>query len=70
MSKSGVNNCATCRYSQYEHGDGHCYMFRNEPEGVCMQHTGHAQADADLAAALAAVLGDDVFDAMLKTRQP
>lgn len=33
------NNCSTCDHSQ-DRDDGHCYMFRNEPEGVCMQHTG------------------------------
>lgn len=32
------NNCATCRHKAYPEG-GFCYMFRNEPEDVCMQHT-------------------------------
>lgn len=32
------NNCATCRHKQHPDG-GHCYMFRVEPEGVCMKHT-------------------------------
>jgi hypothetical protein len=36
----GTNNCATCDYSKYEHEGGHCYMFREEPQGACMQHTG------------------------------
>lgn len=33
-----VNNCATCDYKKHPDG-GHCYMFRTEPEGVCMKHT-------------------------------
>jgi hypothetical protein len=33
------NNCAACDYSKYPHEGGHCYMFRNEPDGVCLQHT-------------------------------
>lgn len=33
------NNCSTCEYIQNPDG-GHCYMFRDEPEEVCMQHTG------------------------------
>jgi hypothetical protein len=39
---SNPNNCKTC-----EHGrpprkpeDGHCYMFKDAPTEVCMQHTG------------------------------
>ncbi len=36
------NNCATCEYSQLNGNreKGHCYMFRDEPTDVCMQHTG------------------------------
>ncbi|MDR6421302.1 hypothetical protein J2801_003590 [Paraburkholderia phenoliruptrix] len=33
------NNCATCNHKQNPDG-GHCYMFRDEPTDVCMQHTG------------------------------
>lgn len=33
------NNCATCDHKRRPDG-GHCYMFRNEPTEVCMQHTG------------------------------
>jgi hypothetical protein len=32
------NNCATCDYKKHQDG-GHCYMFRTEPEDVCMKHT-------------------------------
>lgn len=36
------NNCQTCEYSQLNGNreKGHCYMFRDEPTEVCMQHTG------------------------------
>lgn len=33
-----MNNCATCDHKKRPDG-GYCYMFRKEPEGVCMQHT-------------------------------
>lgn len=33
------NNCTTCNHKQNPDG-GHCYMFRDEPDDVCMQHTG------------------------------
>lgn len=40
------NNCETCDYKHMKSpdqadDDGHCYMFRDEPTEVCMQHTGH-----------------------------
>lgn len=35
------NNCASCEHKKRPEG-GHCYMFRTEPEGICMQHT-HAR---------------------------
>ena len=35
------NNCSTCKYKAMDDGEGgHCYMFRDEPSDVCMQHTG------------------------------
>ena len=35
------NNCNTCYYKLVaEADDGWCYMFRNEPNEVCMDHTG------------------------------
>jgi len=35
------NNCNTCYYKLVaEDDDGWCYMFRNEPNEVCMVHTG------------------------------
>ena len=43
----GVNNCSTCDYKRHPDG-GHCYMFREEPEGVCMQHTMRRVSAADL----------------------
>jgi hypothetical protein len=33
------NNCLTCDHHQNPDG-GHCYMFRDAPTEVCMQHTG------------------------------
>lgn len=33
------SNCSTCDHKAYPDG-GHCYMFREEPEGVCYSHTG------------------------------
>ena len=32
------NNCSTCDHIKNPDG-GHCYMFRTEPDEVCMQHT-------------------------------
>jgi hypothetical protein len=32
------NNCAACDHKQHPDG-GHCYMFKDEPKEVCMQHT-------------------------------
>lgn len=34
-----MNNCEKCQHSKNPQG-GHCYMFKSEPEGKCMQHTG------------------------------
>ena len=37
------NNCSTCEYNHITTHDGspdeHCYMFKDEPTGVCAQHT-------------------------------
>jgi hypothetical protein len=33
------NNCETCDHKKNPDG-GHCYMFRETPTEVCMQHTG------------------------------
>lgn len=40
-SVGNPNNCDTCRWKLQPDG-GHCYMFRDEPKEVCMQHTGRA----------------------------
>ena len=32
------NNCETCDHKKHPDG-GHCYMFRTEPDEVCMIHT-------------------------------
>lgn len=31
--------CAGCRHLNSQEPSQHCYMFRNEPESACMQHT-------------------------------
>lgn len=33
-----LNNCQACEHRANPQG-GHCYMFREEPQGVCYQHT-------------------------------
>lgn len=35
---SNPNNCSTCEWKKTPQG-GWCYMFRDEPNEVCMQHT-------------------------------
>lgn len=46
------NNCSTCDYKEMrgsEHDPTlHCYMFRDEPDEQCMQHTGHREHDLKL----------------------
>ncbi len=39
---SNPNNCETCKYHPDPDATGHCYMFRDEPTDVCMQHSGRA----------------------------
>lgn len=36
---SNPNNCETCDYMHYEHDGLHCYMFKDAPSDVCLQHT-------------------------------
>lgn len=31
------SDCENCRHKQHPDG-GHCYMFRNKPEGNCAQY--------------------------------
>ena len=49
------NNCATCDHKRNPQG-GWCYMFRSEPERVCLCHTAHRGMNAmeaiDLLAAM------------------
>ncbi len=37
------NNCSTCKHSaqKSQGSNGHCYMFKDSPKSVCMQHTGN-----------------------------
>jgi hypothetical protein len=37
---SNPNNCETCKYHPDPDAEGHCYMFRDAPTDVCMQHSG------------------------------
>lgn len=32
------NNCTTCDHKKHPDG-GWCYMFRDEPDSICRQHT-------------------------------
>lgn len=41
---SNPNNCSTCGHKQNPDG-GYCYMFKDEPSEVCMQHTGRIDTD-------------------------
>lgn len=59
------NNCSTCDHFK-DPDEGHCYMFRDEPTEVCMQHTGRQKVatiidyrrPSMLAVALAALLAN------------
>ena len=35
---SNFANCRTCEYKHTERGDGHCYMFKEEPTDTCRKH--------------------------------
>lgn len=62
------NNCETCNHKRHTDG-GHCYMFREEPVILCMQHSdrrpqrgtiGHiGQGSTTLVSAIVAALGAD-----------
>ena len=47
---SNPNNCATCDHKRNPQG-GWCYAFRDEPNDVCMQHTGRKKPIGDILAA-------------------
>lgn len=47
MTMSNPNKCSTCDHKRHPDG-GHCYMFRDEPSDVCMQHTGRKVSITDL----------------------
>lgn len=46
------NNCSTCRYHPDPDATGHCYMFRDVPRDVCMQHSGREKPISFLSAGL------------------
>ena len=49
------NRCATCEHKKYPDG-GHCYMFREEPTFLCMQHQDRRGTEVRVGAALAVAL--------------
>lgn len=56
---SNPNNCATCDYMKLNASrDGHCYMFSDEPNEVCMQHTGRNKPLHAFGDALASAISD------------
>lgn len=38
MSDLNPNNCEMCDHKKNPDG-GHCYMFKDEPDKICYQHT-------------------------------
>ena len=46
------NRCETCDHKKRP-GGGHCYMFRDTPTDVCMQHTGRKMLGFELLIAVA-----------------
>lgn len=60
------NSCRTCRYRESGDPAYHCYMFKIEPEPLCMQHQdrkskrvgtiGHVGGRTTLVAAVAVIL--------------
>lgn len=41
---SKTNDCPSCEHMQTEHEGLHCYMFKTEPEPICMQHSRFKEA--------------------------
>ena len=39
MSKPWKEICAGCRHLNAQEPNQHCYMFKDAPDNVCMQHT-------------------------------
>jgi hypothetical protein len=52
------NNCAMCDYKKMHTDEavGWCYMFRDEPDDVCMQHTARKNNDKALFRLLAQLI--------------
>lgn len=43
------NNCETCEYKKINNDKTlHCYMFKDEPDDVCMQHSGRRESFVDI----------------------
>lgn len=39
MNEYWKKTCDGCRHLNAQEPNQHCYMFRDAPDGVCMQHT-------------------------------
>lgn len=48
---SNPNNCATCEWKAHD-DKGHCYMFFDEPNEICMQHTDRKKTTLAIGAGL------------------
>ena len=48
------NNCETCDHKKNPDG-GHCYMFKDAPSEICMQHTYRQRLGSDLILAVLAL---------------
>jgi len=55
-----VMNCKTCGYrnsqNQNQIENGYCYMWKEEPEGKCFQHTSYKTNIEDSLSALISVI--------------
>lgn len=62
-----ISNCSTCEYRR-KPDDGYCYMFREEPEGVCAKHrlawpAERSPARAHISVPVSVRVGDVTYDA-------
>ena len=58
-----IMNCSTCGNSSENNGrardsDGYCYMWKEEPEGECFQHTAYKDSSANALSILASILAN------------
>lgn len=58
-TQQNPNNCLTCEHytAQFDgKEEQHCYMFKDEPDDVCMQHTGRTEGCRNLDIAIMRLL--------------